>query len=143
MDAQETPQQKQPLVLIADDEKEARILLRRVLERDSFRVEEAHNGLLAIEKAQEYRPDLILIDIQMPGIDGFETVRLLREDSRTARIPIIVVSAAAREASDVAKGLGLGADDYLRKPYNIAELIARARAHIRARYLEQRLQRRT
>jgi two-component system, NtrC family, sensor kinase len=134
---------KNPLVLVADDELEARQLLRRILERENFVVKEARDGHQTIELAQQLRPDLILLDIQMPGIDGFETVRLLREDERTVRIPIIVVSAAARDPADVARGLGLGADDYLRKPYNISELVARANANIRARQLEERLKRRT
>ncbi|MEP7287737.1 MAG: response regulator [Chloroflexota bacterium] len=131
------------LVLVADDEREARTLLRRILERESFRVEEASDGSMTVRMAQELRPDLIFMDIQMPGIDGFEAVKLLRDDPRTTRIPIIVVSAAAKDPSDVAKGLGLGADDYLRKPYSTSELVARARSNIRARQLEERLQRRT
>lgn len=134
---------RNPLVLVADDEKEARMLLRRILEREEFRVEEAQDGQVTVEKAQELHPDLILMDIQMPNIDGFEAVQMLRDDPRTARIPIIVVTAAAREPADVARGLGLGADDYLRKPYNTSELIARARSNIRARHLEERLQHRT
>src|SRR3982751_722325 len=85
------------LVLVADDEKEARLLLRRILEREDFRVEEASDGRMTVEKAQALLPDLIFLDIQMPGIDGFEAVQLLRSDPRTERIPVIVVSAAARE----------------------------------------------
>src|SRR5258707_12715499 len=131
------------LVLVADDETEARKLLRRILEREHFRVEEAVDGRMTVEKARDLLPDLIFLDIQMPGIDGFEAVQLLRRDARTERIPIIVVSAAAREPRDVARGLGLGADDYLRKPYDVNELLARARSNLRARQLEERLQQRT
>src|SRR5712691_9819073 len=132
-----------PVVLVADDEKEARLLLRRLLEREHFMVEEAVDGRSTIQKALEIHPDLIFMDIQMPGIDGFEAVQRLRDDPRTARIPIIVVSAAAREPTDVARGLGLGAADYLRKPFNTSELLARARSNIRSRQLEERLQQRT
>src|SRR5258708_35696042 len=135
--------QAHPLVLVADDEKEARMLLRRVLEREEFRVEEASDGKTTLAKARDLHPELIFMDIQMPGMDGFETIKLMRADPRTARIPIIVVSAAAREPADVARGLGLGADDYLRKPFNTSELLARARSNIRSRQLEERLQQRT
>ena len=132
-----------PLILVADDEYYAQMLLKRVFEREGFRVETADNGLQAIEKATALRPDLILMDIQMPGIDGFEAVKLLRGEKRTERIPIIVVTAAAREPQDVARGLGLGADDYQRKPFNTSELVARVRSKIRAFHLEERLQQRT
>ncbi len=132
-----------PVVLVADDEKDSRMLLRRILERESFEVEEASDGRMTVQRAQDLRPDLILMDIQMPGIDGFEAVKLLRHSDRTADIPIIVVTAAAREPADVARGLGLGADDYLRKPFSTSELVARARAKIRAHRLEERLRQRT
>lgn len=132
-----------PLVLIADDERNAVILLTRILERDGFSVESARDGESALEKAQALRPDLILMDVQMPKMNGFEVTERLREDPSTARIPVIFVTAAAREPSDVAHGLKLGADDYIRKPYNYHELLARAHSKMRARQLEDRLQRRS
>jgi len=133
----------QPLVLVADDEPYAQMLLQRILEREGYRVETANDGRIAIEKAQTLNPELILMDIQMPDINGFEAVGLLRNDTRTSRIPIIVVTAAAREPGDVAKGFGLGADDYLRKPFNTSELVARVASKIRAHQLEEGLQQRT
>ncbi len=133
----------QPLVLVADDEPYAQMLLQRILEREGYRVETANDGRIAIEKAQTLNPELILMDVQMPEINGFEAVGLLRHDTRTSRIPIIVVTAAARQPGDVAKGFGLGADDYLRKPFNTSELVARVRSKIRAHQLEERLQQRT
>ncbi|MCD4685660.1 MAG: response regulator [Anaerolineae bacterium] len=132
-----------PLVLIADDEQNAVRLLTRVLERDGYEVASARDGLSALEKARELLPDLILLDVQMPHLNGFEVTARLREDPATARIPVIFVTAAAREASDVAHGLQLGADDYIRKPYDYYELIARATSKMRARKLEDRLQRRS
>lgn len=132
-----------PLVLITDDNAQARLLLRRILEREGFRAEEASDGAVAIEKSLELSPELILMDIQMAGMDGFETVQKLRSDQRTARIPVIVVTAAAREPSDVTRGFGLGADDYLLKPFNTGELVARVNAKIRARRLEERLEQRS
>ena len=132
-----------PLILVVDDEMEARLLLRRILEREAMEVVEAPNGRAAFQMAQNLRPDLILLDIQMPELDGFGVVKLLSENSHTTRIPVIVVSAAAREPDDVARGLELGAADYLRKPYNTSELVARVRSNMRSRHLEERLHERT
>ncbi len=133
---------RRPLVLVADDEQNAILLLHRVLEREGFDVESARDGLSTLAKARELKPDLILLDVQMPHLNGFEVTARLREDPETARIPVIFVTAAAREASDVAHGLQLGADDYIRKPYDYHELVARAISKMRARQLEDRLQRR-
>jgi signal transduction histidine kinase len=138
-----TVTEKKPLVLIADDEQNAVTLLTRILERDGFAVESARDGEVALEKARSLRPDLILMDVQMPKLNGFEVTERLRQEAPTARIPVIFVTAAAREPSDVAHGFKLGADDYIRKPYNYHELLARARSKMRARQLEDRLQRRT
>lgn len=132
-----------PLVLVADDEQNAVVLLRHVLERDGFLVESAKDGLEALEKAHTLHPDLILMDVQMPRLNGFEVTARLREDPETARIPVIFVTAAAREPSDVAHGFNLGADDYIRKPYDYHELLARATSKMRARQLEDRIQRRS
>ncbi|MBN1566080.1 MAG: response regulator [Anaerolineae bacterium] len=136
------PTQK-PLVLVADDEQNAVMLLKHIFERDGFEVESAENGVLALEKARELRPDLILMDVQMPKMSGFEVTERLREQPETERIPVIFVTAAAREPSDVAHGFQLGADDYVRKPYDYHELLARAHSKMRARQLEDRLQRRS
>lgn len=133
---------RRPLVLVADDEQNAILLLHRVLEREGFDVESARDGLSTLAKARELKPDLILLDVQMPHLNGFEVTARLREDPETARIPVIFVTAAAREAADVAHGLQLGADDYIRKPYDYHELVARAVSKMRARQLEDRLQRR-
>jgi two-component system NtrC family sensor kinase len=136
-------QAQRPLVLVADDEQNAMMLLKRILERDGFAVESAEDGEIALEKARSLQPDLILMDVQMPRLNGFEVVERLREDPATARIPVIFVTAAAREPSDVAHGFQLGADDYIRKPYDYHELLARANSKMRARQLEDRLQRRS
>ena len=136
-------QPQKPLVLVADDERNAVLLLTRILERDGFAVESARDGVTALEKARTMHPDLILMDVQMPRMNGFEVTAELREDDATARIPVIFVTAAAREPSDVAHGFQLGADDYIRKPYNYHELLARAHSKMQARQLEDRLQRRS
>ncbi len=136
-------QAQKPLVLIVDDERPAVMLLTRILEREGFSAESAEDGITALEKARALLPDLILMDVQMPKLSGFEVTARLREDPATARIPVIFVTAAARDPSDVAHGFQLGADDYIRKPYDHFELLARATSKMRARKLEDRLQRRS
>lgn len=134
---------RQPLVLIADDAKDMIMLLRRLFEKEGFEVVGAPDGITAYEEAISLRPDLILMDVAMPGaMDGFDVVRQLKQNEATARIPTIFITAAARQPSDVAVGLGLGADDYVFKPFNPRELLARARSKLRARQLEEHLERR-
>ncbi len=118
-------------------------MLERIFEREGYQVQCANDGLTALDLAQKLLPDLILLDIQMPGMNGFDVLRGLREKKITATIPTILITAKAREASDVAHGLNLGADDYLYKPFDPRELLARAESKMKARQLEEKLQRRT
>lgn len=135
--------QAAPLVLIADDEYHTTLMLQRIFERDGYRVECANDGLIALEAAQRLVPDLILLDIQMPGMNGFDVLRALRESPITVNIPTILITAKAREPADVAHGLNLGADDYIYKPFDPRELVARAESKRKARQLEETLHRRT
>ncbi len=137
------PQPNSPVVLVADDEINTTIMLQHIFERDGYQVERVNDGFAAIETAKRILPDLILLDIRMPRLDGFEVLRLLREDDQTASIPTIVITANATAPADVERGLNLGADDYLEKPFAPQELLARARSKIRARQLEDALHRRT
>ncbi len=137
------PRPNAPLVLVADDEVTTTIMLQHVFERDGYRVERVNDGFAAIESAKRIVPDLILLDIRMPRLDGFEVLRQLRSDEQTASIPTIVLTANATAPADVERGLNLGADDYLQKPFQPQELLARARSKIRARQLEDALHRRT
>ncbi|MCZ7544088.1 MAG: response regulator [Anaerolineae bacterium] len=130
-------------VLVADDELNAVILLRRIMEREGFVVDDTRDGESALERAAENDYDLILLDVMMPGMDGFEVVEKLRQNPRTARVPVIFITARAKEPTDVERGLGIGADDYVRKPFNPRELAARAHSKIRAYHLEENLKRRT
>lgn len=132
-----------PLVLVADDEVNTTIMLQRIFEREGFQVHIENDGVSALRAAHELLPDLILLDIRMPGMNGFEVLRALRENSTTSAIPTILVTANAREPADVALGLNLGADDYLYKPFAPQELVARAESKMKARQLEDALQRRT
>jgi len=117
----------QPLVLVADDEPRITKLVSIALSEAGFRVETAANGAEAIEKAEQLRPDIVLLDILMPGLDGIEVMRELHE-RRT--VPVILLTARGATA-DRAKGLDMGADDYIAKPFHPDELAARVRAVLR------------
>lgn len=132
-----------PLVLVADDEINTTIMLQHIFEREGYRVEKVNNGIAALEMAKTLHPDLILLDILMPGMNGFEVLRQLREDEATKEIPTILITANARQPADVARGLTLGADDYIYKPFAHQELVARAESKIHARRLKEALERRT
>ena len=110
-------------VLIADDDAQIRELLELYLVKEGFAVEQAADGAEAILKAQQLKPDLIILDIMMPVLDGMEVCRQVRKFSR---VPVIMLTARV-EDEDRIMGLELGADDYVAKPFNPRELIARAR----------------
>ncbi|MFZ4814987.1 MAG: response regulator [Phototrophicaceae bacterium] len=133
----------QPLVLVVDDEQITVTMLTHLLEREQLQVASANDGFSALEKAARLLPDLILLDVQMPGIDGFEVLVRLRQNPMTMDIPTIILSARARQPADIAKGLNIGADDYMSKPFAPQELIARVHSKLRARQLEVALQQRT
>lgn len=113
-------------VLIVDDEPTARTMLRLILVRAGFEVLEAQNGSEALEVVEGRLPDVMLLDIMMPGIDGFEVCQILRGQARTADLPIIMLSARA-DAESVNRGLRLGATKYLTKPVMPDELTRHVR----------------
>ncbi len=117
----------QPLVLVADDEPRITKLVSIALGEEGFRVVTASGGEDALRKAEEYRPDIVLLDIVMPDLDGIEVMRQLREHRP---VPVILLTAKGSTA-DKAKGLDLGADDYVAKPFHPDELAARVRAVLR------------
>ena len=114
-------------VLVVDDDANIRQVLRLYLERDGHQVREAVDGSTALVLAEEHRFDLILLDLMLPGIDGLEVCRRLRERSDT---PIVLLTARSGD-SDKVVGLDLGADDYVVKPFSPRELMARVRAQLR------------
>lgn len=119
-------------ILVVEDERSIADLVAEALRRQGYRVETAGDGDQALEVAETTLPDLVILDLMLPKLDGWEVCRRLREEETTRRIPIIMLT-ARRDEKDVVAGLELGADDYLRKPFSLAELLARVKAHLRAR----------
>jgi DNA-binding response OmpR family regulator len=108
-------------VLVIDDEAPIRLLCRVNLEAEKMDVIEAPDGPSGLERAREHRPDVVLLDVMMPGLDGWRVAEHLLEDERTSEIPIIFLTARA-EVKDRAKGIDLGGVDYVTKPFNPVEL---------------------
>lgn len=118
-------------VLLVEDDHTVRTLVRMLLEDEGLRVVEASTGPQAVERFGAEAVDLVLLDIRLPGLSGFEVCRQVR---RTSDVPIIMVT-AQNDSHDVVAGLEVGADDYVTKPFNDRELIARVRAQLRRRQL--------
>ena len=115
------------LILIVDDEKNITDILKFILEKDGYRTITAYDGPEGLEKALSENPDLILLDVMLPGMDGFEVCRTVRAKRNT---PIIMLTARDEEVDKVL-GLELGADDYITKPFSNRELLARVKANLR------------
>src|SRR5512144_538643 len=114
-------------ILVVDDEERMVRFIRMNLEHDGFQVAEAFNGKQAIQKLRDVTPDLILLDVMMPDMDGFEVLKMIREVSS---VPVIMLTAKGEE-DDRVRGLELGADDYITKPFSPRELVSRVRAVLR------------
>ena len=114
-------------VLVADDERHIVQLVKLYLSNEGFRVETAADGQEALEKARRLRPDLIVLDLMMPRVDGWEVCRRLRKESN---VPVIMLTARTDDVDKIV-GLELGADDYVTKPFNPRELVARVKAILR------------
>jgi two-component system alkaline phosphatase synthesis response regulator PhoP len=117
-------------VLIVEDEKDIVKMLDYNLKKEGYTTLVAHNGEDAIDVANTKHPDLVLLDLMLPGMDGLEVCKALKGESKTALIPIIMLTAKSQE-SDKVIGLELGADDYMTKPFSPRELIARIKAVLR------------
>jgi phosphate regulon transcriptional regulator PhoB len=117
-------------VLVIDDEKDIVSLLRYHLEKAGFQCLEGMDGAVALRLVREHHPDLLILDLMLPGMDGLEICRHLRQDAATARLPILMLTAKAEEVDRVV-GLEVGADDYVVKPFSPRELVARVRAILR------------
>ena len=117
-------------VLVVDDEKDIVDLITYNLEKEGFVVIKSYDGESALELVKAKRPDLVILDLMLPGIRGLEVCKLIRKSPETEALPIIVLTAKGDQADKVL-GLEMGADDYVTKPFNVRELIARIRAVLR------------
>lgn len=117
-------------MLVVEDEPEIAELLRFHLAREGFDVRLTHSGKVALTQIESNSPDLVLLDLMLPDLDGLEVCRRLKRDPRTRRIPILIVSAKGEEA-DIVAGIELGADDYITKPFSPKVLIARVKNILR------------
>ncbi len=122
-------------ILVVDDEEDILELLRFNLLREGYNVSCAASGEEALRLAQSEIPDLLVQDLMLPGIDGLEVTKILKNDSRTKDIPIVMLTAKGEEA-DIVTGLELGADDYITKPFSPRVLVARVRAVLRRKVKE-------
>jgi len=121
---------EKPRILIIEDNPDTRKFLETLLSKE-FEVFSAENGVTGIEQARTRSPQLILLDIMLPVLNGLDACSLLKQDERTRRVPIIFLS-AKNTPSDITQGLSLGADDYISKPFDYKELIARIRVRLRS-----------
>lgn len=133
---------KKPTVLVVDDNTPAAEMLTQIFRMRDYTAIHIDNGEEAIEVAHNIVPDIILLDVMMPGMNGYDVMKALRENKTTADIPIIFVT-AKDDVADIEQGLGLGADDYVPKPVKPREILARVRSKIEARQLRQALEKRT
>lgn len=118
------------LILIVDDEKDIRNLVSFNLKKAGFQTLLANDGEKAIRETRTHFPDLIVLDLMLPGINGHDACRVLKGDSKTSKIPILMLTARGEEA-DIIKGLEIGADDYVTKPFSPKVLVARVKALLR------------
>lgn len=117
-------------ILIVDDELDTLFILRKALESENYQVIEASSGQEAIEITLSSHPDLILLDLMMPGMDGIEVCRILKDENFTSHIPIIMLTAKG-DVDEKIEGIETGADDYVTKPFDLGELRARIKMILR------------
>ena len=117
-------------ILVVEDESAIVDIVCRALRRHGYETESAGDGDAALDKAATLRPDLVILDLMLPKMDGWEVCRRLRAAPETASTPVIMLT-ARRDERDVLEGLEIGADDYIKKPFSLAELVARVRALLR------------
>ena len=119
-------------ILAVDDIQDNLILVEAILESEGYEIDLASDGIKALQKIEQSPPDLILLDVMMPGIDGYEVTRRIRKNPATSYIPILLITAF--HESSVVEGLDAGADDFIRKPFDTDELLARVRSLLRLKH---------
>ncbi len=120
---------ERPLVVVADDDADIRDLVRRKLTRHDIDVVTVHDGRSALTAVDEHRPDVVLLDVMMPGMSGLEVCAVLRGDAAHEALPVLLLTARARDL-DVSHGYAAGADDYILKPFSPADLVRRVQIHL-------------
>jgi len=123
----ESEKENQACILVVDDDQNLLRMVSRTLEMEGFQVLTAGDGGSALALLEQHKPDLVLLDILMPGLDGFEVLKRIRQHSS---VPVIMLT-AINQVTAVRDTIGLGADDYIRKPFSIVELLARIRCKLR------------
>jgi DNA-binding response OmpR family regulator len=126
-------------ILVIDDNQDNLALIEGILEADGYEIICAKDGVAGLEIASERRPDCVILDIQMPGFDGFEVCRRLKVNVATHDIPVLFLSAKYLDEESVVRGLDIGGQDYLLKPFNCAELVARVRVLVRIKKTDDTL----
>jgi CheY-like chemotaxis protein len=129
-----------PVILIVDDNQQNLELLQAYLEDVDCETVAAYDGVEALERVAESAPDLILLDIMMPKMSGFEVCKRLKKNPKTADIPVIMVT-ALNEFGDIERGIDSGTDDFLSKPVNKLELLTRVKTMLKLKHLSDKLQR--
>lgn len=127
-----------PRVLLVDDDEKNLTLLTVKLDREGYDIETASNGMEALDKADSFRPDIILMDVMMPRMDGYEALRRLKSREETRYIPVIMITGRT-EVEDKILGFEVGAEDYISKPYSLKEVAARVKSLLRMRALQTKL----
>ena len=117
---------RKPFILVVDDNKITTKLLRRYLEANGFDAKEAYDGIDCLEKLEEQLPDAVVLDVMMPRMDGYETVKRIKEQAHTKHIPVVIVT-ALNDVANQLKSIEAGADDFLSKPIEEKLLIAKVR----------------
>jgi DNA-binding response OmpR family regulator len=117
-------------ILVVEDEKTIAELVAEALKRHGYRVETVHDGDSGLHAAETSLPDLVILDVMLPGMDGWEICRRIRENNATKGIPVLMLT-ARREERDLIAGFDVGADDYMKKPFSVNELAARVRSLLR------------
>ena len=139
---QDASQQKTFTILIADDQPDNLTLLSRYLANEGYGYIKAADGVEALEKTRSQLPDLVLLDVNMPRKDGFAVLEEIRSDPSTKHIPVIILTAARLDSTEIQSGLNMGADDYVTKPFDRRELLARIRTKLRVKEAEDLIRRR-
>ncbi len=142
MSLQQQPSQpdKLPMILVVDDNAQNLELIQAYLEDVECETVAAHDGVEALEKVAGKKPDLVLLDVMMPRMSGFEVCRRLKKDPATSDIPVIMVT-ALNEFGDIERGIDSGTDDFVSKPVNRLELLTRVKTMLRLKHLSDTLQR--